>query len=62
MPVFAVAAASRRGHDALISSAKAMALTAVDLLTQPELMAQAKREFDETMDFGAEWRKLRFHS
>ena len=61
-PEFAEAAASQRGHEALIRSAKAMAQTAVDLLTQPELMAQVKQEFDEAMDFDEEWRKLRFHS
>ena len=61
-PEFAEAAASQRGHEALIRSAKAMAQTAVDLLTQPELMAQVKEEFDEAMDSDEEWRKLRFHS
>ncbi len=61
-PEFAVAAASQRGHEALMRSAKAMALTAVDLLTQPALMAQVRREFAEGVDLEAEWRKLRFHS
>jgi metal-dependent amidase/aminoacylase/carboxypeptidase family protein len=58
---FAVAAASERGHEALMRSAKAMALTAVDLLTQPALMTQVNREFSEGVDLGAEWRKLRIH-
>jgi hypothetical protein len=38
-----------------------MAMTAVDLMTQPELLAQAKAEFVETVDdLDAAWRKQRF--
>ena len=61
-PEFAAAAASERGHQALIRSAKAMAMTAVDLLTQPALMAQTKAEFEAMIDRNAEWRKRRFFS
>lgn len=61
-PEFAAAAASERGNQALIRSAKAMALTALDLLTQPELMAQAKTEFESMVDWDAAWRKQRYFS
>jgi amidohydrolase len=60
-PEFAVAAKSEWGDQALLRSAKAMAMTAVDLMTQPELLAQAKAEFVETVDdLDAAWRKQRF--
>ena len=61
-PEFAAAAASERGHAALLRSAKAMAMTAIDLLTQPALMQQAQAEFQAEVNFDAPWRKLRFHS
>lgn len=61
-PEFAAAAASARGDDALLRSAKAMAMTAVDLLTQPDAMAQVQQEFAEMIDFDAAWRKQRFFS
>ena len=61
-PEFAAAAASERGHTALLRAAKAMAMTAVDLLAQPEWMAQARAEFDAAVDLEAGWRKLRFFS
>ncbi len=61
-PEFAEAAVSERGDAALIRAAKAMAMTAVDLLTQPELMAQARAEFSETFNPDAAWRKMRFSS
>jgi amidohydrolase len=61
-PEFAAAAASARGDAALLRSAKAMAMTAVDLLTQPELMTQVQQEFSEMIDFDAAWRKQRFFS
>lgn len=60
-PEFAVAAASDWGNQALIRSAKAMAMTAVELMTQPDLVAQMKSEFDEMIDPpDAAWRKMRF--
>ncbi|MCB0063571.1 MAG: M20 family metallopeptidase [Caldilineaceae bacterium] len=61
-PEFAAAAASERGNQALIRSAKAMAMTAIDLLTQPDLMAQAKTEFESMIDRNAAWRQRRYFS
>lgn len=61
-PEFAAAAASERGNQALIRSAKAMAMTAIDLLTQPDLMVQAKTEFENMIDRNAPWRQRRFFS
>lgn len=43
---FVAHADSPRGYDAMIRVAKAMAMTAYDLLAEPELMAAAKKEFD----------------
>ena len=59
-PEFAAAAASPWGHQALIRSAKALAMTAVDLFTQPELLAEAKSEFARTVNPDAAWRKKKF--
>lgn len=59
-PEFATAAASEWGHQALIRGAKALAMTAVDRLTQPGLMTQAQAEFAQTINPDAEWRKRRF--
>jgi metal-dependent amidase/aminoacylase/carboxypeptidase family protein len=61
-PEFAVAAASERGNQAMLRAAKALAMTAVDLLTQHELMEQAQSEFRQMVNPGAAWRKLRFFS
>jgi amidohydrolase len=44
-PEFAVAAASERGHQGLINAAKAMAMTAADLLLNSAMMERVKREF-----------------
>lgn len=44
-PEFAVAAASDRGHQGLIDAAKAMAMTAVDLLLDSDAMDRVKGEF-----------------
>ncbi len=44
-PDFAAAAASEEGHSGLIDAAKAMAMTAVDLLISPALLAKVKDEF-----------------
>jgi len=42
---FVAHADSKRGYDAMIRVAKAMAMTAYDLLAQPEFLASAKAEF-----------------
>ncbi len=44
---FTAAAGSEEGHARMITASKALALTLVDLYSQPELLAEAKREFDE---------------
>ena len=44
---FTEAAGSEEGHARMITASKALALTLVDLYSQPELLAEAKREFDE---------------
>ncbi len=59
-PAFAAAAISSWGDQALIRSAKAMAMTAVDLLTDSELMEAVGREFTATVDKDASWRKQHF--
>jgi metal-dependent amidase/aminoacylase/carboxypeptidase family protein len=45
---FRDAAISPAGHAALINAAKGMAMTAIDLLCDPQLMQQVKREFEST--------------
>jgi len=58
---FAEASASAWGDQALVRSAKAMAMTAVELMTQPETLAQVKAEHDALVDpEDAAWRKQRF--
>jgi metal-dependent amidase/aminoacylase/carboxypeptidase family protein len=42
---FREAAASPEGQIAMLNAARAMALTTLDLLVRPELLAEAKREF-----------------
>jgi hypothetical protein len=42
---FAEASASKRGEEVILIAAKAMAMTAIDLFTDPELMERAKEEF-----------------
>ncbi|MFW6125586.1 MAG: M20 family metallopeptidase [Chloroflexota bacterium] len=44
-PGFAEAAASEEGHRGLLDGAKAMAMTVVDLIAQPEAMQRVKDEF-----------------
>ncbi|MCD6359180.1 MAG: M20 family peptidase, partial [Dehalococcoidia bacterium] len=46
-PEFALAAVSREGHSGLIDAAKALAMTAVDLLTQAHLLNEMQREFEK---------------
>jgi metal-dependent amidase/aminoacylase/carboxypeptidase family protein len=41
-------AASKAGHKALLDSAKALAMTAVDVLTDADLRQRMKREFDSS--------------
>jgi metal-dependent amidase/aminoacylase/carboxypeptidase family protein len=43
---FREAALSERGLAAMLAAAKAMALTAYDVLSQPELMTRVRRDFD----------------
>ena len=45
MAAFADAAISERGQHAMLLAAKAMGMTAVDLLAQPESLAQVAAEF-----------------
>lgn len=42
---FAVAAASESGHKGLLDAAKALAMTVVDLLSEPQALAMVKDEF-----------------
>jgi len=42
---FAVAAASESGHEGLLDAAKALAMTVVDLLSEPQALAGVKDEF-----------------
>ncbi|MBC8276174.1 MAG: M20 family metallopeptidase [Chloroflexi bacterium] len=42
---FAVAAASESGHNGLLDAAKALAMTVVDLLSEPQALAGVKDEF-----------------
>lgn len=44
-PEFAAAAVSEAGHRGLIDAAKALAMTAVDVLTDGDLVARIKKEF-----------------
>ena len=44
---FTEAAGSEEGHARMITASKALALTVLDLFAQPELLVEAKREFDE---------------
>ena len=44
-PDFAAAAASEEGHRGLLDGAKAMAMTVVDLLYEPQLLSAIKNEF-----------------
>ncbi len=50
---FTAAAASPRAHEAAFEAAKAMAFTTIDLLRQPQLLEQAKRELANAVKTGA---------
>jgi amidohydrolase len=45
---FTVAAASEKGMQAMLDAAKAVALTVVDLLAEPETLAKVKEEFSKS--------------
>jgi metal-dependent amidase/aminoacylase/carboxypeptidase family protein len=42
---FASAAASEAGHQGLLDAAKAMPMTVVDIIKQPEVLQKIKQEF-----------------
>ena len=44
-PEFATAAAAEEGNRGLLDGAKAMAMTVVDLIARPEIIASIKEEF-----------------
>lgn len=44
---FVKASASEQGHQALINAAKGLAMTIIDVFTNPELLAKIKQEFKE---------------
>jgi amidohydrolase len=46
-PEFAVAAASEKGHEGMMDAAKAMAMTAVDLLLDSEAIDRVRQEFSQ---------------
>jgi amidohydrolase len=46
---FEEAAASKRGHQAMINAAKALAMTTIDLMTDSELMKRVEDEFRKTI-------------
>ncbi len=43
---FAKASSSEKGHEAMINAAKALAMTAIDVLTNPDLVKAMKKEFE----------------
>lgn len=47
---FRAAAISEAGHEGLLRAAKGMAMTAIDLLANVDLMQQAKQEFAQTLN------------
>jgi len=46
-PQFALAAASEVGSRGLLDAAKALAMTVVDLVANPEIVIRVKREFQQ---------------
>ena len=48
---FEKASASPAGHEGLVHAAKALAMTAVDLLAEPENLAEAKQAFASRKTF-----------
>jgi len=51
-PEFAAAAASEAGHQALLEGAKALALTATDLLANRHLLEKVKDDFSKYKERG----------
>ncbi len=49
-PEFASAAASKAGIQGLLDAAKALAMTVVDLVANPEIVIRVKQEFDKAND------------
>jgi amidohydrolase len=47
-PQFALAAASEAGSRGMLDAAKALAMTVVDLVANPEMVGKAKEEFEQT--------------
>ena len=43
---FAKASSTEKGHEAMINAAKALAMTAIDVLTNPDLFKAIKKEFE----------------
>ena len=56
-PQFASAAASETGVQALVDAAKALAMTVLDLVADPQLLAKIKEEFDTKQAEARESRK-----
>jgi len=48
---FAEATMSEEGHDALIASCKVLAMTAIDVFTDPKLLEKIKKDFAEVEKF-----------
>jgi len=42
---FAEASASKRGHEVMLNAAKALAMTAIDLFTDSQMMDRVREEF-----------------
>lgn len=47
-PEFAQAAMSDKGYEAMLNAAKALAMTAIDVFTDSELVSKMKAEFNKT--------------
>ena len=47
----AEATITKEGHEALIAASKVLAMTAIDILTDPKLLEQIKKEFAEIEKF-----------
>ena len=45
---FFKASASKQGHEALIQAAKGLAMTAIDIYTNPQLLTRIKKEFQQS--------------
>nr|MDO8133763.1 hypothetical protein [Candidatus Njordarchaeum guaymaensis] len=49
---FVKAAASEEGHRGLINAAKGLAMTSIDIFTNPELLGKIRQEFKEFKEKG----------